>query len=835
MDKIIQSHSLDLDEIFKIYNTSYLGLDETEAKKRLELYGENTLKEKEESKFIIFLRQFNSILIYVLMVASLISFFTQKYVDFTIIIIIIIVNGLIGFIQEIKALSSIKALKKLTESKSKIIRNGHILEIPSSQIVPGDVGIFNEGSVITADIRLFESQSLMVDESVITGESIPVIKDPTAKVLKEALPYELKNTLLTGTTVVRGIGRGVVTKTANNTYFASIAEEREKSPKTPLTKAIELFSRRYITVLLILFLIIGIIGFLQNRSWFDLTYILIAELVSALPEGLPIVITTTMVVGAISLSKKKTLMRYLPSVETLGSATIIASDKTGTITEGKLIVKDYFSKDIQKTKIIASLCNDAKNKVGDPLDVALSNWVEEYEKINERYLRLRTYPFDVNLRMMATMSEFEGKKTLYVKGAYESLKEIAQNTKDFDELEKHLHAMSEKGLRTIALGYGSFVESEFKNWKINIVAIIGFLDPPKDGVKEAVFEAKKANLKVLMITGDFPLTAKAIAKEVGIFEDKDTILTGNEIDQMDDKTLYEDLKNTTVLARILPEHKSRIVKVLQGNNEIVAVSGDGVNDVPALRAADLGIAMGSGTEAAKNVAKMIITDNNLKIIIDAIRNGRLIGNNIRKVIYYLISSSLQEITLISLAILVALPLPLSPIQILWINLVTGGVLDKTFAFAKEEENVMRKKPKKPAMQFFDTYQIIYILIFGFIAGILTLQLFKHLISNFSYDISLTITFTCVVVMEWANGIQAQKENEPFFKNINKSFKVNPYIFLAVALGFLLQLFAIYIMEDVFSSVKIPFDLWIYPLIMFLVAFFLVEIRKWFFLFIRRKK
>jgi Ca2+-transporting ATPase len=834
MDSPAKTHFLDIKEIFKIYDTSFEGLDQIEADKRLKLYGKNTLKEKEESKLIIFLRQFNSVLIYVLFVASLISFFTYKYIDFFAIVFLIFVNGIIGFIQEIKALSSIKALKKLTESKTKIIRNGHILEIPSSMVVPGDIAIFSEGSVVSADVRLFESQSLMVDESLITGESLPVIKDHSAQIPQEALPYELKNTLLSGTTIVRGTSKGIVTKTANNTYLASIAEEKEKSPKSPLTRATELFSKRYAFLLVMLFLIIGIIGFFQNRSWLDLAYILIAELVSALPEGLPIVVTTVLVVGAIALSKKKTLIRYLPAVETLGSATVIASDKTGTITEGKLIVKDHFAFDVSKTKIIASLCNDAKNKIGDPLDIALSNWVEDFEKINQQYPRLKSYPFDVNLRMMATVSLFDGKKTLFIKGAYESLKEIAGNKQDFDELEKHLYSMSDEGLRTIALGYGEFKDTEFKEWKIQIVGIVGFLDPPKSGVKEAVIEAKKANIKVMMITGDFPLTAKAIAKEVEIFKENDTILTGKEIDQMDDKTLYESLKKTTILARILPEHKSRVVKILQANKQIVAVSGDGINDVPALRAADLGIAMGSGTEAAKNVAKMIITDSNLKVIIDAIRNGRIISNNIRKVIYYLLSSGLQEISLISLSILAGLPLPLSPLQILWINIVTDGVQDKTFPFAKEEGNVMDKKPKKPSKQFFDLPQIIYILFFGMIAGFVTFELFKHLLRNYSYYISLTITFTSVVVMQWANGIQAQKENEPFLKNIKKSFTINPFIFLGIAIGIILQLFAIYVATDIFSSVKIPINLWLYPLIMFLVAFFLVEIRKWMFL-IRRKK
>ncbi|NGX52163.1 MAG: Calcium-transporting ATPase 1 [Candidatus Anoxychlamydiales bacterium] len=829
------THSLELDEIYNIYKTSEKGLSAIEAQKRLKLYGENSLKEKEESKFKIFIRQFNNILVYVLFLASLISIITYKYVDFFVIIALIFINSIIGFIQEIKAIISIKALRKLTESKTKVIRDGEIIEIPSAQMVPGDVAIFFEGSVITADGRLFESKSMMVDESTITGESLPVIKDHKAKISKEALVYELKNTLLSGTTVVKGEGRTIVTKTADGTYFASIAEGKEKSPKTPLTRATSAFSKAYVAFLVILFLIVGFVGFLQGRSWLNLTYILIAELVSALPAGLPIVVTSVLVVGARKLSRKKTLVRYLPSVETLGSATIIASDKTGTITEGKLIVKEKFSIDEKMTNIIASLVNDAKENLGDPLDIALKNSIDDFDEIKKKYPQIKSYPFDVNLRSMASVNEVDGRKKLFIKGAYESLKKIAQNTKDFKPLEEHLDLMSKKGLRTIALGYGEYIDKDFKDWKIDIVGLIGFLDPPKDGVKEAVFQAKKAKIKVMMLTGDYPLTAKAIAEDVGIFEENDTILTGIEIDQIDDKTLFEDLKNTTVLARILPEHKSRVVEVLQANKHIVAVSGDGVNDIPALKAADLSIAMGSGTEAAKNVSKMIITDNNLMVIIDAVRNGRVITNNIRKVIYYLLSSGLQEITLITIAIFISLPLPLTPLQILWINIVTDGVQDKIFPFAKEEGDVMLKGPKSPSKQFFDLSQIIYIITFGFFAGLISLALFIHLLKNYSYEVSLTIIFISVVVMQWANGIQAQKEKEPFFKNIKKSFYINPYIFIGVGVGLILQLFAIYMFEEVFSSIKIPLKLWGYPLMMFFIAFFIVEIRKWIYLIFRRKQ
>ncbi|OGN66903.1 MAG: cation transporter [Chlamydiae bacterium RIFCSPLOWO2_01_FULL_28_7] len=823
-------HTLEIEEIFKIFNTNVNGLSSIEAEKRLKTYGKNALKSVEESKIKIFFRQFNNLLIYVLFLASLVSLLTKRHIDFFIIIILIIINGLIGFIQEIKSLSSIKALQKLIKSKTKVLRNSEMNEIDSQDLVPGDIVFFREGDVITSDVRLISSESMLVDESVLTGESIPVIKDYKAKIKDEALEFEHKNTLFSAALVVKGRGTGVVTKTGNNTYFATIAGEKGKSPKTPLSKAIESFSRKYLSFLFVFFIIIGAIGFLQGRSWISLLYILLAQLVSAIPEGLPIVVTTVLVVGAIALSKKNTIVRYLPSVETLGSATIIAIDKTGTITQGKLIVKDSFSYNEEKLKEASALCSDLKTI--DPLDLAVQNWIKDFSKIQKKYPQLKSFPFDVNERMMGSLNKIENEEKLFVKGAFESLKKIAINKENLIELEEKMIQMSDNGFRVIAVGEGGIINEK---WQIKILGLIGFLDPPKKDVKEAVLLAKKAGIKTMMLTGDFPLTAKTIAKEVMIFSDKDSLLTGEEMNLMDDTTLFQDLKKTTVIARILPEHKLRIIKVLQEHKEIVVVSGDGVNDVPALKKADLSIAMGNGTQAAQNVSKMIIQDNNLNVIIEAIKQGRIITSNIRKVIYYLLSTGLQELFLISASIFFNLPLPLTALQILWINIVTDGVQDKTFPFAKEEESVMEKMPKKASKVFFDFYQIINILLFGLFAGLFSFLLFKHVLKIYPYSLTLTITFTSVVLMQWANGIQAQKEKEPFFKNLKRSFSINPYIYLGIVLGLILQLLAVYILSDIFLTSHMKINLWLYPISMFFIAFFIMEIRKWIFYFFRSKK
>lgn len=830
-------HALSIEETFKRLESSPQGLNSEEVEKRQKQFGKNVLIEEKISKFKIFLRQFNSGLIYILFAASLVSALIGEWTDFLVINGIILVNGLIGFWQELKAESSIAALKKMTESKNQAIRDGKFIHIASSELVPGDYVIFHEGEVVTADIRLTDSSGLMIDESPMTGESAPIVKDHTVILPENNLPYELGNILLAGTIVVRGSGYGVVAKTGAKTYLASIAEKaKEASPETPLNKALSFFTRRYVILLIATFFLLGVVGYLQGRDVVDIGYILLAALVSAVPEGLPIVLTLVMVLGALALSKRQALIRYLPSVETLGSVTIIASDKTGTITEGKLIVKEVYSQEPEKLKMIAALCNDSHDGSGDPLDVALSKWVEGYDGIRDGHPRSWTHSFDTRLMLMATANKINDTEELLIKGAFESLKEKVENKDELKELDGAFTSFLEQGLRVIAFGAGKWENNhDPASWKIKIIGLVGFLDPAKEGVKEAVIAAKKAGVRVVMITGDHPMTAKAVAKEVDIWSENDQILTGKEIEEFSDERLLEALKTTTVLARILPEHKYRVVKLLQQSKEIVAVTGDGVNDVPALKAADIGIAMGSGTEAAKSVSKMVITDNNLRIIVEAIRNARVIACNIRKVIYYLISTSLQEVLLIALAILSNLPLPLVAIQILWINLVTDGVLDKTFPFAKEEGDVMTEKPRRPEKQFFDLAQMIRILTFAVVLGLLCFFLYTYLIGAYSVEMVSTIIFTSVVVAQWANGVQAQKESEPFFKNVLRSFTINPFIFLGLALGIVLQCSILYFVPTLFHSVPMDLEHWRYPLLVFLVAFGFVEIRKWIEWWLCRKK
>jgi len=821
-------HSNSIEQVIEGFKTSsQSGLTFHEVLKRQKFFGKNEIEEEKVNYVKIFFHQMSNFLVYVLIAASLISLITGKYLDFFTIFIIILINTFIGFWMEVKAEVSIKTLKKLTKSKQMVIRDGKSDNIESADLVPGDLVLLFEGSVITSDLRIIDSSSLMIDESSITGESFPVEKDHLSIMKEDTLEFEQDNMAFAGSTVVRGTAKGIVVSTGKSTYFNALVQRaQESSPQSTLTKSLNYFTKYYIGSVFVLLLIVGIVAYFQQRNIFDIAYILIAELVSAVPEGLAMVVTLVMVIGALALSRKKTYVRHLPAVETLGNATVIAADKTGTITEGVIHVQEVYAIDDKKLKIVAGLCNDSHGNKGDPVDVALAIWSFDISKMKDKYPRIWGYAFDSTRRIMATAHQIDGSPKILIKGAYEELKKIALNKADFENLETHLMKMSSEGLRVLALGEGDFISDNIDEAKITIVGLIGFLDPPKENVRKAVMAASKAGIKVIMITGDYALTAKAIAEQVGIYHKKDLMLTGEEIEKMSDEEFSEKVNLATVFARILPEHKYKIVKILQQAGEIVAVTGDGVNDVPALKKADLSIAMGGGTEAAKSVSKMIITDNNLNVIVDAVRNGRIIVDNLRKLIYYLISSSIMEMFFIFFSIILWLPLPLTAIQILWINIVTGGVQDKSFPFAKEEDNVMDRPPRKKSNQFFDAIQIFRLLFYGLPMGIILLELYKYLLVNHVYEESLTICFTSVVMAQLFNGIQSQKQKDPFFKNIKKSFTINPYIFIGVGFGILLQFFAVYVADEVFHTVPLPLKFWKYPVAISLISFFIVECRKW---------
>ncbi len=827
-DTLTYPHAKTAQMLFDALQTSTHGLTSKEAKVRLEIYGPNMLDEAKQNLFLLFLSQFQSPLVYVLVIAAVLSFVLGNLHEGVIIFTIVVVNAAIGFWQEIKALTSIEALKKLTENRTKVKRDNAVIALSSYELVPGDVAVLSEGDIIPADIRLFQTYSVFIDESILTGESVPTQKDANPVLAENSLPYELSNMALSGTTMTKGKAEGVVIFTGESSYLASIAEKvKEKSPQSPLTKALGIFGKKLISMLSVLIALTAVLALWRGREIVEVIYLVIAELVSAVPEGLPIAVTLVLTIGAMALSLKKVYIKHLPSAQTLGSATVIATDKTGTITQGKLEVKEVFLLHETLSKTISALANESTQGKGDPMDTALEDWVgETYEETRLKYPRITIYPFDVKYRLMASSNMVENEQIISVKGAFESLMQLATNKEDFEKLQSAHDKMANDGMRVIALGSGQYGGDEIEEWKIEITGLVGFLDPPKAGVAEAVQIAQNAGIKVIMITGDNLLTALAVAKSVHIYKEGDMALEGNVLSQMDDKMLESLLPRITVLARVLPEHKYRIVKILQKMGETVAVTGDGVNDVPAIKAADLGISMGDGSDAAKSTAKMVLADNNLSVIVDAIRQGRTIAGNIRKTIYFLVSTGLDEVILITSAILMSLPLPLYPVQILWINLVSDSALDKTFPFMKEEENVMNRPPAKIHEQIIGLTQFLRIIYTALVVSMGALFLYVWMLEHQGKETAVSTLFSAFVFATWMNGLQSIKEYEPFFKNIKKSLRINPYIFYGIFIGIVLHISAIYLFPEVFHTLPLDGTSMMMIGVLSVWVFGMIELRKW---------
>ncbi len=826
-------HDKSLEEVLSSLSTSIEGLSEEDAQRRLKTYGLNILEEERENYLKVFLRQFKSVFIYILLVAGVIALLLGDKKDAIFIYGIVFINSLIGFFHEVRAIKQVSALKKLTALRVDVVRDGQVKSIDASLLVPGDVVLMKEGDIVPADMRLIESKGLLVDEAILTGESIPVEKHEDVVLPTDTPVYERSNLLFRGTTVVRGKGKGVVYATGRNTYIGSIAEKAKVvKTETPLTKAVDAFSKRWVLVLILVLSLVFAVGVYQGRSFREMFLVVVAQLVSAVPEGFPIVLSLTLIVGAYRLYKAKTLIKYLPAAETLGSTTYICSDKTGTITEGRLRVEDYYAKDELLLRLCACLCNDADKEKGDPIDTALIRWLDEegfnWVGIRARHPRVWELPFDTKLRMMATLNKNGDYYEFFVKGAFEALASISENTEEeLQELKQILEDMASAGLRVLAFAHNT-LEREINTLdgaRVRIVGLVGFLDPPKEGVKEAVQTAKRAGIRVMMITGDHLLTAKAVAKMVDIYQEGDLAIEGMDVGKYTDEELYQVLKRTTVVARALPEDKFRIVKVLQERGKIVAVTGDGVNDVPALRMADIGIAMGGGSEAAKEASKMVLIENNLSVIVEGIRQGRNIVKNLSKVLQYLLTTNIFEVFYLSASVLLGLPLPLLAKHILWINLVTDGVQDKAFPFTKEEKDTMREKPRRPEEMLLGRRQIFRVVYNGLSVAVPAVLFFYYLNTIYPYKTALSISFFYAVVSQWFVGIQAVRE-EPFFLNPIKSFLINPYIYMGIGLGVILQSLAMFVFNDFFDVEPLRLEHLAMGMVIPVATFFLIELRKW---------
>ena len=761
------------------------GLTNEQVTKQREKYGTNELKtQKKKSLFVKFLEQFKDFMIIVLIIAAVVSGVVgymegDGITDSIIILIVVIVNAIIGVAQEAKAEKSLEALQKLSSHSAKVMRNGNLAVVPSKELVPGDIVILDTGDFVPADLRIIESANLKSQEASLTGESVPVEKNEKIINDEKVGIGDRVNMLFSSSLITYGRGKGIVVETGMNTEVGKIAgiiNDTVKS-ETPLqTKLNKLGKTLGLAALVICAVIFGI-GLLYGKEPIDMFMTAVSLAVAAIPEGLAAVSTIVLAIGVQRMVKKHAIVKKLPAVETLGSSTVICSDKTGTLTQNKMTVKKVFydgnlvnledikqeeiKDDLEKLVYVSMLCNDTKvgkdnELTGDPTETALIDMgfnLSFKPELFEMLPRVAEIPFDSDRKLMTTIHKLNDKYIVYTKGGVDELlkrcnKYIINNElkDDLDSYKptiyKNNEEMAKNALRVLAMGYKELdhmpTEEEVKNMESDLIYIgmVGMIDPPREEAKLAVEKCKTAGIKTVMITGDHKITATAIAKSLGILENEDEAITGAELEEMSDEDLKKNIRKYSVYARVSPEHKVRIVKAWQANGEIVSMTGDGVNDAPALKTADIGCAMGMvGTDVAKEAADVILTDDNFATVVSAVEEGRRIYDNILKAIQFLLSSNVGEIIVLFVAILIT-PLlsnifgidikliePLLPIHILWVNLVTDSLPALALAVDPAEKDIMNRKPLKPGKGIFTkgmTWRIVYQ---GIMIGLITLAAF----------------------------------------------------------------------------------------------------------------
>ena len=876
----VKWHTLSPEKVLKLLNSSRKGLSKEEAQERLQIYGYNEIEEKKKKTALsIFLDQFKSFLVAILLFAILFSIIMKDYIDAGAIATILLLNAVLGTFQEYRAERSLEALKRLAAPKAKVIRDGLETMVPARELVPGDIVVLRVGDKVPADCRLIESYNLRVDEAILTGESVPVEKDPSV-ILDEETPLpERRNMVYSSTIISYGHGLGIIVATGMKTEVGKIAEmlKEEEERATPLQERLDRFGKKLGLFILILCAIVAISEIIEYgglhslRVLEDAILTSISLAVSAVPEGLPAVVTVTLALGMRRMAKRNAIVRRLAAVETLGSATVICSDKTGTITRNEMTVREVWlynrdlivtgegykpkgkfilkqgnssceisAEDLPGFKLLLKtgvLCNDASlvstgeefHTSGDPTELALlvlgAKGGLMKEPLEEKEPRLDEVPFDSTRKMMTTIHRNSEGLIAYSKGAPEAILKVCDrilvngeivelNNELKEEILLRVEDMAKRAMRVLALAYRKLDDGYNKNEVekgMVFLGIVGMIDPPRAEVKKAVKLAKQAGLKVIMVTGDHKLTAEAIAKEVGIAEEEDSIvITGEELENMSDEELDEVIDKVTVFARVSPKHKLRIVDSLKRRNHIVAMTGDGVNDAPSVKRADIGIAMGiRGSDVTKEAADMVLADDNFATIVAAIEEGRTIYENIRKFIRLLLSANWDEIGVVFIAAMAKLPVPLLPVQILWINLVTDGLPALALGMDPPDPDVMKKSPRNPKEEIYHG-MFEFILVAAVIAAIASLLPFYYLYKT-TGDISLarTVAFTVAVFFEMFLSFNCRSPERYIFTS-KKRLMANKTLFLAVTLSLLLQLLVIYVpfLQIIFETSSLSLREWI---------------------------
>ena len=862
-------YTLSTKEVEKQMQTNIeFGLNEKQVEDKQNKFGLNKLEEKKKESIVIkFIKQFNDFMIIILIIASIISAVVARlegsndYFDSIIIIAIVVFNAIMGLVQEAKAEKSLEALKKMTAPTCRVKRNGKISTIKSEQIVPGDIVLLEAGNYVPADCRLISSSNLKIEESSLTGETVPVLKDANCMLKEKTALGDMVNMAFSTTIVVNGHGEAIVTDIGMNTKVGKIAKMiiTNEAPETPIQKKLGEVGKSLGIACLGICLLIFIIGLLKKIEPIEMFMTSVGLAVAAIPEGLPAIVTIMLSIGVTKMAKKNSIIRKLPAVETLGSSSVICSDKTGTLTQNKMQVtkianingetndKEY----IKWLMGMATMCTDVEiskengkmELTGEPTEKAIvSKALDEGQNKNELYnvmKRVKDIPFDSSRKMMTTIHKMPNGYRVITKGAPDVLlkrcNKVYDNgnvtTLDYSKtklIENQNNKMADEALRVLAIAYldipnlPSKIDTEEKN--LIFIGLIGMIDPPREGVKEAVATCKKAGIKTVMITGDHIITAKAIAKDLGILRGSDLAVTGEELDKIPQSILQKNIMNYSVFARVTPEHKVRIVKAYQSTGAVVAMTGDGVNDAPALKNADIGIAMGkNGTDVAKNAADMVLTDDNFVTIVEAVKQGRNIFDNIKKAVHFLIATNIGEIVTIFLGLVLGLKSPLLAIQLLWINLVTDSLPAIVLGLEKPEADIMDKKPRDSKKGIFADGLWQRIITEGTMLGILTLVAFS--VGNYLYDIEVgrTMAFVSLGLLELVHSFNIKSEESIFKVGLFE----NKYLMGAFILGVILQIVVVVIpsVAEVFKLVPLTQVQWMYTFGISILPLVIMEIQK----------
>jgi Ca2+-transporting ATPase len=854
------------------------GLTELEAKKRLQEYGPNVIEISQSvSPWKILLHNLNNIIVYLLFAAAAVAFLMHDTVEGIAVLIAIVIAVLSGFLSEYKAQKSVEALQRMVKTVAKVVRDGDIKEIAASDLVPGDLIFIEEGDSISADGRILQEKNFSADESALTGESEPVVKQSAPLFEKEVSIGDRINMVHAGTAATRGNAYAIVTATGKKSELGRISEMLTETEQrdTPLEQQLDRLGKTLMIISTVVAVVVTVTGIFTGKPLYDMIKIGIILAIAAVPEALPAVSTITLALGMRTMAKNHALVKNLPAVETLGSTTLICTDKTGTLTENQMTVTEIVlsssktytvsgngyepegsiqdtqstqeasdNPDVQKLITAGVLCSNATlvqdpqyRIIGDPTEGSLvvlgkKLQIDREDLEDSSYQRIGEIPFDLSDKYMVTAYSHENSTSVYIKGAPDVLFDLSQEKSEtIQTLQDANDTLTGKGMRVLAIGSineysGDASESSLREalqHGFTLLGLVGIIDPPREDVRNAVLEAQEAGIRVIMITGDHPKTAQIIAERIGL-QDSKTVITGKELDTLSDDELAQRIKQTSIFARVSPENKLQIVRALNLAGEVTAMTGDGVNDAPALSGADIGIAMGiRGTEVAKEASDMILTDDRFSTIVDAVREGRVIFDNLAKFINFLFSCNFIEILVVFAAVIMGLPVPIAALQILWLNLVVDVLPAMSLAWEPGEPEVMKRPPRDPQTGIITKNFILEVLVSGVLlsAGSLGVYLWAmHL--NLDVPTAQTLTFTTMAIAQLTHIFNVRKKRG---FGLNFSIFHNPVLIIAILISVALQLGSLYIpfFNHVLGTRALTLEHWLWIFIGTVIPMVLIQL------------